>query len=363
VQTKKANSHTLSCRFFIFLMILTLLSSSCAKKQDEVTSISDKVNFVHLEGYLAAPPAVEEGFLYMSSGSGAVHKLELESGEVVWTYDDIGGFINNTPVLTEDSVIIIGSQGKLVALDKETGEKKWKKPQEPETEWSLGGKKLGMPSVTGCLGYDPLNKIIIMGDTQGRVFAVSPQDGSLIWMRELKTKIIANPQFKENAVFIATMGGRLHSLYVHDGSDYWKVPRVRVAGIEGSIQVEENEEEMTSERNYFITLKYKYNFDADDYFGPDEKSAIEIVLLDENKLPIMFKEEEEETESIVIEEIDAGEHIVPGSQSQEKEIQLAGSPGKEKNYPITVVVKDSDGNIIDALETEVSFILAEEKKE
>jgi outer membrane protein assembly factor BamB len=328
-----------------------------------VTSISDKVNFNHLEGYLAAPPAIDEGFLYMSSGSGAVHKLESESGEIVWTYDDVGGFINNTPVLTEDSVIIIGSQGKLVALDKETGEKKWERPQEPETEWSLGSKKLGMPSVTGCLGYDPLNKIIIMGDVQGRVFGVSPQDGSLIWMRELKAKIIANPQFKENAVFIATMGGRLHSLYMHDGSDYWKVPRVKVAGIEGSIRVEEIAEEMTSERNYFIKLKYKYNFAADDYFGPEEKSTFEIVLLDENKLPIMFKEEEEETDSIVIEEIDPGEHIVPGSQTQEKEIQLAGSPGKEKNCPITVVMKDSEGSIIDTLETEVSFILAEEKKE
>jgi len=135
-----------------------------------------------------------------------------------------------------------------------------------------------------------------------------------------------------------------------------------LVGIEGSIQVEENVEEMTTERNYFITLKYKYNFDADDYFGPEEKSAIEIVLLDENRLPIIFKEEEEEKDSIVIEEIDAGEHIVPGSQSQEKEIQLAGHPEKEKNCPITVVVKDSEGNIIDTLETEVSFILTEDKK-
>ncbi len=363
MKTKKANSQTINCTFFIFLMILTLLSSSCAKKQDEVTSISEKVSFIHLEGYLAAPPSIEEGFLYVSTGSGAVHKLESESGEVVWTYDDIGGFINNAPVLTEDSVIIIGSQGKLVALDKETGERQWKRPQEPETEWSLGDKKLGMPSVAGCLGYDPLNKIIILGDVLGRVFAVSPQDGSLIWMKELKAKIIANPQFKENAVFIATMGGRIHSLNVNDGSDYWKVPRVKVAGIKGSIRIEENVEEMTSERNYFITLKYKYNFDADDYFGTEEKSTIEIVLLDENKLPLLFKEDEEEKDKIEIKEIDAGEHIVPGSQSQEIEIKLASSPKKEENCPITVIVKDTEGSIIDTLETEVSFILTEEKKD
>ena len=96
MQNKKANSHTLNCRFFIFLIIVALISSSCVKKQEEVTSISEKVSFNNLEGYLAAPPAIEEGFLYMSSGSGAVHKLESESGEIVWTYNDIGGFINNT---------------------------------------------------------------------------------------------------------------------------------------------------------------------------------------------------------------------------------------------------------------------------
>ncbi len=77
----------------------------------------------------------------------------------------------------------------------------------------------------------------------------------------------------------------------------------------------------------------------------------------------MFKDKEEETDSIVIKEIDAGKHLVPGSQSQEKEIQLAGSPQQEKNCPLTVVVKDSEGNIIDTLETDVTFKLTEEKKE
>ena len=148
MQIKKANRHTLNRTFFVFLMILTLLSYSCAKKQEQVTSISEKVNFIHLEGYLAAPPAIDEGFMYVSSGSGTVYKLELESGEIVWTNNDMGGFINNTPILTEDSVIIIDSQGELLAIDKETGEKKWKKPEEPETEWSMGSKKLGVLTVT-----------------------------------------------------------------------------------------------------------------------------------------------------------------------------------------------------------------------
>lgn len=363
MQTKKENSHTLNRTFFVFLMILTLLSYSCAKKQEQVTSISEKVNFIHLEGYLAAPPAIDEGFMYVSSGSGTVHKLEVESGEIVWTCDDIEGFINNTPILTEDSVIIIDSQGELLAVDKETGEKKWKKPEEPETEWFLGSKKLGVLTVTGCFGYNPLNKIIVMGDIQGRIFGVSPRDGSLIWMRELKAKIIAPPQFKENAVFIAAMGGRLHALYVHDGSDYWRAPKIKVTGIEGSIKVGEDAEGVATEKNYFITLKYNYNFDPSDNFGREEKSNIEIMLLDENKLPVKLKKEEGEEDSIVIKGIDAGKHIVPGSQLQKKEIKLAGTPGKEKDCPITVVVKDSEGNIIDTLETEVSFKFTEEKKE
>ena len=350
MQTKKANSHTLNRTFFVFLMILTLLSYSCTKKQEQVTNISEKVNFIHLEGYLAAPPAIHEEFMYVPSGSGAVHKLEVESGKIVWTYDEIGGFINNTPILTEDSVIIIDSQGELLAIDKETGAKKWKKPEEPETEWSLGSKKLGVLTVTGCFGYNPLNKIIIMGDVQGRIFGVSPQDGSLIWMRELKAKVIAPPQFKENAVFIAAMGGRLHALYMHDGSDYWKASKVKVTGIEGSIKVEEGAEGVTSEKNYFITLKYNYNFDPSDNFGLEEKNIIEIMLLDESKLPIKIKKEEGEEDSIVIKGIDAGKHIVPGSQLQEKEIKLAGTPEKEKDCPVTVVVKDSEGNIIDILE-------------
>jgi hypothetical protein len=205
-----------------------------------------------------------------------------------------------------------------------------------------------------------------MGDTQGNIFGISPRDGSIIWMRELNTKIIASPLFRDEAVFLATMGGRLHAFHVQDGSDYWNIPKVKVIGVKGAIQMEKDEKGEALKKNYVVLIKYKYNFDPRDYFGhkeKSEKSNIEIALFDESKLPIKYEDEGTEQDLIMIKEIDPGKHIGSGAQTQIKEITLVDTPDKEKGWSISVVVKDSKSNIIDTLETEISFELAEKKEE
>lgn len=178
----------------------------CSAKREKVTRITEPVGFQHLGGYLAKPPALDDGFLYSATGAGSVHKLDWKSGEILWTCDKVGCSINNTPVLTQESVIVIGSKGKLFAIDKVNGEKRWERP---ENGWTLDGKNVELAQVQGCFSYDSSSSTIVLGDSEGKVFAIHPEDGSLKWFRELNDKIVAPPCFQ---------GERCLSLH-HAGKD------------------------------------------------------------------------------------------------------------------------------------------------
>lgn len=341
------------------LLIALLAGSACSEQPAEATGILDKVSFHHLEGYLSAPPAIEGGFLYATTGAGAVHKLDLSSGRRVWTYEEVGGYINSPPVITEDAVIAIGARGALVALNKHDGGKKWAMPEEPQTKWIVQGEEIDPPLVLGCLGYDPGTGTIVTVDAEGLAFGIDASDGTVRWMQELGDRTLAPPTFRDGAAFVATMGGKVHALDVWDGSDVWALPKVMAVGAAGSIRDESDEDEdaVHSGTPYVLTVKYMYNFEADDHFEKEDGigADIEIVPLDEFRQPITFIQDDEEKTSITVGDIEPANHQGSRSHLQMADLVLASAPPVETHWPVTVVVRDDAGRVIDSLDTWVSF--------
>lgn len=342
----------------LLIVTVAFLVAGCAEEEKEVTSITDKGGFNHLEGYLAASPEIEGDFIFVATGSGAVRKLNKTSGRIEWTFEEVGGFVNNSPVIAGDSILAMGSEGKLVAIDKISGEKKWEKAS---TEWTLEGEEIDSPNVAGCMGYCPQNKLLIIGDDEGHVLALEMDKGNVKWHRDLTVRIVAPPLFDGDTVYISSLSGRIHALNLSDGSDRWELPKVLVSEVMGSIPDKEDEVEILGS-GYTLTLKYKYNFHPDDYFGHGEKAEsgnIEFVLLDDEGKPVKCIIDNEEKESIEVKGLDPGGHLGSGSQTEEKVLILAKQPGTLKGWPLTVLVKDNQGKEIDKLSTKVTFESAE----
>lgn len=345
----------------IVLAMLAVLIVGCSDEEKTPTCMTDAVGFNHLEGYVAAPPLSDGKFLYAATGSGSVHKVNIETGRIAWTFKEVGGFINNTPVLAKDALLIIGSQGNLVSIDRETGEKRWIKPEKTGEEWKMGDEKLGVPSVVGCFGYDPASGVAVVGDKEGRVFLVDGETGTVKKYTDLKARLYAAPLFRNGAVFLATMGGRLHAFNIDDLSNRWELPKILLSSVEGKKHEKGGEESDGRGSPYSLTVEYKYNFDDSDHFEPGEDGSgnrIEIFLLDGDGQPVKIVEGDDDASSKIVEGIEPGDHLGSGSHTQSVTLRLVSPPGSEQGWPVTVAVKDDAGQEIDRLDGAVDFAAA-----
>ena len=132
-----------------------------------------------------AQPLAHEGVIYVPTGANDVFALSVVTGEILWKYEaHLDQVINKVccgwtsrGVALGDGRIYAGQlDGKLVALDQQTGEVLWSVQAEP---WQEGYTITGAP-----LYYDGM---VITGfsgaefATRGRVKAFSAEDGELLW--------------------------------------------------------------------------------------------------------------------------------------------------------------------------------------
>lgn len=125
------------------------------------------VRFMPLHGYASASPVTDGKAVYAFFGCAGVYAYDL-SGKSLWhasVGEGIHGWGSGTsPILTDDAVIINASveSGSIVALDKATGEQKWKFEGIKES-WSTplvvklpgGGQELVVSMHSKILGLDP----------------------------------------------------------------------------------------------------------------------------------------------------------------------------------------------------------------
>jgi alcohol dehydrogenase (cytochrome c) len=130
-------------------------------------------------------PIVHEGVIYIPTGADDVFALSVETGEVLWKYQSrlneaidtvCCGWTSRGVALGEGKVYLGQLDGKLVALDQQTGELAWSVQAEP---WQEGYTITSAPLyyeglvITGFAGAEMAMR--------GRVKAFDAETGSLEW--------------------------------------------------------------------------------------------------------------------------------------------------------------------------------------
>ena len=132
-----------------------------------------------------AEPIVHDGVLYVVTGADDTFAIDIDSGEILWSYEahldpDISticcGWTSRGVGFGEGRVFVGQLDGKLVALDRHSGEVAWSIQAERWQE--------GLTITSAPLYYDGL---VITGfagaeyGVRGRVKAYDSADGSLVW--------------------------------------------------------------------------------------------------------------------------------------------------------------------------------------
>ncbi len=118
----------------------------------------------------------------------------------------------------DDRVYAAGHAGDVVALDLKKGRVAWR-------------RKTGAP-LSGGTSAGP--GIVVVGSSDGRLFAFRPRDGADLWNVRLNGEVLAPPTISERLIAVRTVDGKLHALSPADGHELWvqeqQVPRLSLRG-------------------------------------------------------------------------------------------------------------------------------------
>ena len=129
-------------------------------------------------GYASYSPVTDGELLYAPFGSYGLYALDLEQGEVQWSFE-IGpqnmrrGFgEGGSPALAGELLIVVADQEDdsfIYALDKRSGELRWKKPRDERSTWTT-------PLVVQA---DGKTQVIVNGTTAVRSYDAA--SGDILW--------------------------------------------------------------------------------------------------------------------------------------------------------------------------------------
>ena len=114
----------------------------------------------------------------------------------IWNFRDGADSFSTAPVVAWDKVFAASASGRLIALDKRTGEKVWEFPTEAALE--------APPSVGG--------KTVYVGDVAGRLYAVDALTGEKQWEYNTGGPVSSTPVLANGMLFVASLDGVVYAI-------------------------------------------------------------------------------------------------------------------------------------------------------
>ncbi len=161
---------------------------------------------------LWATPIVNGGDVIQPSMDHHLYAIDPETGDLVWSSEDLGGAIVGQPALGDNGdVLYVGTfAGEMLAVQVETGAILWRFPTEG---WVWAGPAL----VDGTLYF---------GDLDGVLYAVDAASGDELWRVDSdgspEVSISDRPLVLDDTVYFSTEGGILYAVDAATGNNRWK---------------------------------------------------------------------------------------------------------------------------------------------
>jgi outer membrane protein assembly factor BamB len=172
-----------------------------------------------------------DNLLYVGSGEGKVVVLNVDDGDVVWSYPDRNedsslGSIYSAPTISEDAVYVAatiteGGRGffssidkvvNLYSIEKDGGSLRWPFPTP------------GLRPHDGPLAGQPVvvaGKVLI-GSSDGNLYALDEEEGEQLWVFPTEGRIWSTPAVEGDTVYVASLDHKLYAVSLESGEERWR---------------------------------------------------------------------------------------------------------------------------------------------
>jgi outer membrane protein assembly factor BamB len=123
------------------------------------------------QGPVVASPLIAGGVVYCGGSDGLFRAVSLATGETVWAYAGVTGFVESTPLAYEGNIIFGAWDTFLYAVDKQTGSLSWK--------WSNGSPVRNL-SPAACTPVGARGRIFVVAPDR-YMTAIEASTGNTVW--------------------------------------------------------------------------------------------------------------------------------------------------------------------------------------
>jgi len=159
--------------------------------------------------HIALPPLLEHDRVYAANYKGRVEAFELDSGHRIWR-TEIAAPVNSGPGDGGDA-LYLGGDAEVIALDKKDGHVRWRA--------MLGSEILAAPKRSG--------DVVVVRSVDGALFGLDANDGRRLWRYAqtvplLSLRGVGEPQIEGSIVVAGFDNGRVAAVSLQDGHLLWE---------------------------------------------------------------------------------------------------------------------------------------------
>jgi outer membrane protein assembly factor BamB len=165
--------------------------------------------------------AADSGRLYVATGYGTVHALDPKTGKAIWS-KDIRAPVRAAPTAAVDRVIVITTEGKVIALAGSDGSELWSAAGLPEQASLIASPSAAIDGDT-----------VVAPFASGEMIGVKLATGQQAWTESLTRartgsamaamSDAARPAIDRGVVFGLAHGGRMVAVQLATGERLWSI--------------------------------------------------------------------------------------------------------------------------------------------
>jgi len=172
-----------------------------------------------LNGEVLASPKGYNGMIYVKTQEGTITALQLADGKIAWRYSlhmpPIVLRQSSSPIITPAHVLVGFPNGRLVALHRQNGMVDW------ERDISVPKGRSDIQRMSD-ISADPvvINNTAYVVSYQGRLVALSEQDGQSVWEQDMSS--YSGLDILGRELFVADAKGEVWAMDRTSGKVMWK---------------------------------------------------------------------------------------------------------------------------------------------
>jgi outer membrane protein assembly factor BamB len=153
----------------------------------------------------SSPSVVGDGVVF-GARDGKVYAVDRDSGEAKWSHTAVGG-VGASPVVRGDAVLVADYGGNVYRLARGDGRVAWKR--------ALREKIVSTPASTG--------ERLAVGTSRGNVYALSLETGRVLWKFATRGQVRGGIAHAGDSFLVPSHDGRLYALADDTGRKRWSV--------------------------------------------------------------------------------------------------------------------------------------------